>query len=120
MTNAHFLEVRERVLQEAKTLRLLDAALLIIRFNKSTNSAHTVPDILPSEVFGQLDEGEYQDASVRVTALLSMTGRVGAAFHKYDGAEPLETEVAAMKLNHPGFSEKSYEVVVWDGAVAMR
>jgi hypothetical protein len=120
MTEPYLMNDRSSTVEDAKGSSFLDAVFLIVRFNRSVNFGRIVPDIHAREVWESFDASEYESAVQRVTALLMNTAAVGASFHKYAGSRPFEIEVAAMKTVHPGFSERTYDIVIRDNAVAMR
>jgi hypothetical protein len=110
---------RTMALKRARAVAFLDGVLVALFFNRSI-SGHTVPEIGLAEICDSLSPQEYDAARRRAAALLSKATALGAAYHGYPGYPSFAAALLAVKQAHPGFSEASYNSVVYDGALELR
>ncbi len=118
-------DMRERATYVERAMRapLLDAAFLVHHFNtrvRRAGLADEPPEIQPSEVLTDFDEGPWRDALSRAVRLADSAYDVGAAYFGYEGARPFEEQVAVFRASNPGYSDESYELAIEAGVRAMR
>lgn len=113
---------RERVIDEARRLPLLDGVFSVLFYNRHRRGLGRPPHALPivlAEVFPAATETDLAEVSDRVTSLLSSAYRFGDALlaHNFTNYEATKETLAA---EHPGFSAKSYEETINYGCFQAR
>ena len=115
---------RAKVVEEARRAPFLDGVFLLHHCN--TDSRRWWPDpkppeITPEEVFGTFDSRAYAEALERVRKMRSDASYTGMAYFRYEHVN--HTYAQARKLlrtEHPGFSERSYELATGAAITDMR
>ena len=108
-------EAKARIVKEAMSAKLPDAAFMIFMFNVRHLRSHSpFYPIDPRTVLkGHFPDSEIADACRRADALLKDAYKAGddALSHRFSSAEI----AARMEAKHPGFSYKSYHDTLDNG-----
>jgi hypothetical protein len=120
---SHAHEERATYIREARETSFLSAVFLMTHYNSTVRLRQPAPapaSIEPRELFESFDPEALAQAAARSTLLLRTTGYVGAAYFSYAGAMAYDEALQKMLHEHPGFTERCYDIAAWQNIQAMR
>jgi hypothetical protein len=115
---------RDRYVRAAQASPLLDAAFLILFYNRDVKrweSDPKPPEIDPMEVLPSIREPEFSEALRRARRMYEQASDVGKAFHALETSDrTYEQELEHFKEENPGFGDGCYALAIGAGIREMR
>ncbi len=115
---------RASFVEEARRAAFLDAVFLIHHANTYRQRWWPYPrppEITPEEIFGSFDRHEFEEALGKARKLSSDAAYTGMAYFRYEHVKHTYAQARRLlRAEHPGFSERSYELATSAAITDMR